>query len=189
MYLPKAERREALRAAAMRVMHRAGLSGVTTRAVAAEAQASTGIVHHHFASGEALRAEAFAELVAADMRELDAALARIGDADLAAFVVAQLVPAEGDDVRWALWCEAWDLARTDEALSGVYRAAILGLHARLAGILHRLGAAAPSAGASAWRLLAMAEGLAGFALSKPALVPTADAAQMLRAALDRELKG
>src|SRR5215216_8163389 len=52
------ERREALLSAAMRVLDRDGMRGLTYRSVAREAGVSHGLVRHHFGSRDALIQEA-----------------------------------------------------------------------------------------------------------------------------------
>jgi len=56
------ERREALLSAAMRVLDRDGMRGLTYRAVAREAGVSHGLVRHHFGSRDALIHEAVLDL-------------------------------------------------------------------------------------------------------------------------------
>jgi len=56
------ERREALLSAAMRVLDRDGMRGLTYRSVAREAGVSHGLVRHHFGSRDALIHEAVLDL-------------------------------------------------------------------------------------------------------------------------------
>ena len=56
-YLNREERRAMILSAAKQVALQDGLSGLTVRRVAAEAQVSTGQVHHHFQSSSHLKAE------------------------------------------------------------------------------------------------------------------------------------
>nr|WP_198526210.1 TetR family transcriptional regulator [Cellulosimicrobium sp. MM] len=49
-YLPRAERRDSIVAAAAAVVRRDGLGAVTARVVADELGGSPGQIHHHFAS-------------------------------------------------------------------------------------------------------------------------------------------
>lgn len=60
-YLPKEQRRGQIVDAAVELMSRGGLAAATVRAVALAIDASPGQIHHHFASADALRAEAFLE--------------------------------------------------------------------------------------------------------------------------------
>lgn len=189
-YLPKSERREALIAGALALLRREGLGRVTTRAVAAETGAAAGIVHHHFPSGEALRAEAFGRLVAADLAALDEALERLPDDALTGFALDELVPSGTDDPHWRLWCEAWDVSRADPAVASVYAQAIAGWRARVAALLARLSgrpAEDPAIAAAAWRVLALADGLSGFTLLQPVVLEPGEARERMAEALAREL--
>ncbi|MDR0238401.1 TetR family transcriptional regulator [Acinetobacter sp.] len=66
-YLNREQRRTMILEAAKRVALLDGLNGLTVRRIAAEAQVSTGQVHHHFESSSHLKAEVFIEL----MNQLD----------------------------------------------------------------------------------------------------------------------
>lgn len=66
-YLNREQRRTMILDAAKRVALLEGLNGLTVRRIAAEAQVSTGQVHHHFQSSSHLKAEVFIEL----MNQLD----------------------------------------------------------------------------------------------------------------------
>lgn len=57
-YLPKDQRRAQIVEAAVALLGKDGLSGVTVRGVAAAMGSSPGQIHHHFESADALRAEA-----------------------------------------------------------------------------------------------------------------------------------
>ena len=62
-YLNREQRRTMILDAAKRVALQDGLNGLTVRRIAAEAQVSTGQVHHHFESSSHLKAEVFIELM------------------------------------------------------------------------------------------------------------------------------
>lgn len=56
-YLAKEERRKAIILATLEVVKEKGFAGITTRAVAKQLDAATGIVHHHFKSLTELKCE------------------------------------------------------------------------------------------------------------------------------------
>lgn len=62
-YLTRDDRREAILQAAMRVALAEGFNAMTVRRIASEGDVATGQVHHHFASANALKAEAFIRLI------------------------------------------------------------------------------------------------------------------------------
>lgn len=63
-YMNREDRRASIVQATVALVRRDGLAAATVRAVAEALGASPGQVHHHFASAEALRAEAFRVLTA-----------------------------------------------------------------------------------------------------------------------------
>lgn len=62
-YLNREARREVIMLAAMRVALQGGLAAMTVRQIAAEAQVSTGQLHHHFSSTGELKAQVFVRLI------------------------------------------------------------------------------------------------------------------------------
>ncbi|WP_319529293.1 TetR family transcriptional regulator [uncultured Cohaesibacter sp.] len=61
-YMPKDQRRAEIVEAAIKVIDAEGIAAATVRRVAQSIPVSPGQIHHHFASADALRAEAFLEL-------------------------------------------------------------------------------------------------------------------------------
>lgn len=62
-YLNREQRRMMILEAAKRIALQDGLSALTVRRIASEAQVSTGQVHHHFESSSHLKAQVFIELM------------------------------------------------------------------------------------------------------------------------------
>lgn len=58
-YLSRDVRRQMILEAAVKVAYEEGLSAMTVRRIAEEAQTATGQIHHHFASAAELKAETF----------------------------------------------------------------------------------------------------------------------------------
>jgi TetR/AcrR family transcriptional repressor of bet genes len=153
-------RRQELRAAAFRVMQRAGVPGTTLERVAAEAGASKGIVLHYFGSKDAL----FEQV----MREANLVLAQRVAARLAAAATPMdrlLAVIRGNfdaDLFTAPICQAW-LSLVAEVprnppLARVQRV----IHARMrSNLLSALSPALPRdrAEAEALRLAALIDGL------------------------------
>lgn len=116
-YLNKDERREAILHAAMRVALSEGLTSMTVRRIAAEADIAAGQVHHHFASIGELKSQAFIHLI----RDLLDAEVVPADASWHDKLHAML----GSDDRHfepyiRLWREAQILAARDEEIKGAY---------------------------------------------------------------------
>lgn len=153
-------RRQELRAAAFRVMQRAGVPGTTLERVAAEAGASKGIVLHYFGSKDAL----FEQV----MREANLVLAQRVAARLAAAETPMgrlLAVVRGNfdaDLFTASICQAWlslvaEVPR-NPALARVQRV----IHARMrSNLLSALSPALPrpQAEAEALRIAALIDGL------------------------------
>jgi AcrR family transcriptional regulator len=117
-----AERREIFAAAALRVIMRDGIAGLTVRRVAAEAGFTTGALTHYFHSKDQLLIEASelsARLVRARMERLESsgpALAAIRK------VVALALPVTGE-IRgyWRIWVGYWERSSYDDEVARVMR--------------------------------------------------------------------
>ncbi len=70
-YLNREQRRDMILAAAKTLALKEGLNALTVRAIATQAQVSTGQVHHHFESASHLKAQVFIELMD-QLNELEA---------------------------------------------------------------------------------------------------------------------
>jgi len=100
--------RERILDAAMDRIARDGIDGVRIARIAMDAGVSTGLVHYHFATREALLAEALEHSfeLAGDVRIGDAALTP-GERRLRT-MVEQCLPLPGAQERdWVLWVELW----------------------------------------------------------------------------------
>ena len=177
-YLPRDERRGILLEAAVRVLERDGLAAVTSRAVAAQAEVSPGLVHHRFASTAELTAEAWRSYVERERRLYEREAPEPGRAAVEAF----FAPLGSDDHHsLARWADAWRHAQHDPvfaiAFAETYRSLEDALAARVPGPGDRRAAAT--------RLLLIAFGLAGAQQIGAGLLPDTD--RMMAAAIDAEL--
>ncbi|MGL4290267.1 MAG: TetR family transcriptional regulator C-terminal domain-containing protein [Phreatobacter sp.] len=188
--LNRADRRAAILEAAVAVMLRDGFGPLTTRAVAAELGAANGIIHHHFASAQALRREAFAHFYAAECASFDERCRDLPAAEVLRLFLAD--PLTDTERRMRLWGGAWNKAQHDAEFAVVYAAALRDSHQRLAELIGTCAAAgkvgAPvDAGAVAWRLQAIGLGLACIAATPAGLLTPAAFRKLLADAVRCEL--
>jgi AcrR family transcriptional regulator len=160
------ERREAFAAAALRVIMRAGVGGLTVREVAKEAGFTTGALTHYFHSKDQVLIEASeysAKLVRPRMerkaRKIDTLRALRG-------VVEEALPITAA-VRgyWRIWFGFWERAAYNPAVAKVMRARYDEWRGRLAVLISRAQAegTAPAtfdADLAAQELVALVDGIA-----------------------------
>ena len=116
---PAEARRQALIAAAARVLARRGAGGISVRTIAAEAGVSPGLVSHHFDGIEALLAATYRDVAARVAIALDQA-AREGTtpcARLLAYVGASFAPPVMDGALLAAWLGLLSLTKTMPGLA------------------------------------------------------------------------
>lgn len=114
------ERREIFAAAALRVIMREGMAGLTVRAVAAEAGFTTGALTHYFHSKDQLLIEA-SELSARLVRDRMERAARTPSAlEAIRKVVALALPLTAE-IRgyWRIWLGYWERCSYDDEVSRV----------------------------------------------------------------------
>jgi AcrR family transcriptional regulator len=159
-----ARTREVIIAATTAVALERGFTRLRVADVAAAAGVSTGLVHYHFATKDALVAEALRAAAAADLSALDAALVDVvsSRARLERFLAAY--GPEPGGVGWPLWIDAWSLALRSPALAAILGDLEGAWRSRLVTILEQgaaegaLRCAAPEQAAE--ELLALGTGLA-----------------------------
>jgi AcrR family transcriptional regulator len=105
----RADTRQRILEAAVRRIAQEGIDGVRIARIAMDARVSAGLVHYHFASRDALLAEAidYSYDLAGDVRTIDPDEVTGAPARLAA-MIEQCLPLPGaqrDD--WMLWVELW----------------------------------------------------------------------------------
>jgi AcrR family transcriptional regulator len=189
-HLPGELRRTELVSAAVRVMRRQGLLETTTRDVAAEAGVSPGLVHHYFKSQDDLVAEAFAEVANEDLTRVRAAVqASCGPAARLSTLIDAFTP---PDAEWPflLWIDAWAAAARHESVGVASRSVNLRwleLFEKTFGDGVSDGTfRCPEPRASAWRMLALLDGLAIQVLTRQSDLSRATATSLVREAARRE---
>jgi AcrR family transcriptional regulator len=163
VHMSASDRREALIAAAVRVIRSNGMLESSTRTVSAEAGVSTGLMHHYFDSYDDLMAAAFERVAAEDLQrardlvdDLPTATERL-DA-----LVSEFQPAR-DAWQFQWWMDAWSSSARHPAVRDIAARLNSGWQGLIEQILRdgnesgEFVCADPRA--SAWRLLALLDGL------------------------------
>jgi AcrR family transcriptional regulator len=160
-----AERREIFAAAALRVIMRDGIAGLTVRSVAAEAGFTTGALTHYFHSKDQLLIEA-SELSARLVRErMKRAEETTPALEAIRKVVALALPLTAE-VRgyWRIWLGYWERSSYDQDVARVMRLRYQEWRGRLERLLARAQAegavsAAVDPRAAAQELIALVDGI------------------------------
>ncbi|HSV02648.1 MAG TPA: TetR family transcriptional regulator C-terminal domain-containing protein [Phenylobacterium sp.] len=160
-----AERREIFAAAALRVIMREGVAGLTVRAVAAEAGFTTGALTHYFNSKDQLLIEA-SELSARLVRERMERAERVRPAlEAVRRVVALALPLTAETRGyWRIWLAYWERSSYDDEVARVMRLRYDEWRGRLERVLRRAqseAAVAPEVDAreAAEALIALVDGI------------------------------
>lgn len=185
---------DAILDAACRVIAREGAHGLHMKAVAAEAGVSKALVHYYFATRLELLRRAFVHAEEQLDRAVDEELALLatGAERLERALLVSIDANSAFGERRALWNEVWSSVAFDEELRPLMRDWYEAWLARLVALVE-LGrgdgsiSATVDARGAAWRLGAAADGLDS--LLYLGLVDRDGAAELVRAALARELRG
>ncbi|WP_159800838.1 TetR/AcrR family transcriptional regulator [Arthrobacter zhaoguopingii] len=145
-----------------------GLAAITLRSVAARVGVASGLVAHYQPNVDALVADTFATIVAAETAEVAALLARLPEPpQRLALLLDTLLDGARLDVT-AVWVEAWTLGRRNEALAASVRVQMDAWQAVLQDVVEAGIAAGqfetPDAESVAWQILGMIDGLNAQAL-------------------------
>ena len=145
-----------------------GLAAITLRSVAARVGVASGLVAHYQPNVDALVADTFTTIVAAETAEVAALLARLPDPpQRLALLLDTLLDGARLDVT-AVWVEAWTLGRRNEALAASVRVQMDAWQAVLQDVVEAGIAAGqfetPDAASVAWQILGMIDGLNAQAL-------------------------
>lgn len=163
VHMSASDRREALVAAAVRVIRSNGMLESSTRTVAAEAGVSTGLMHHYFDSYDDLMAAAFERVAAEDLqRARDVVAAHKSATGKLDALMTEFQPAR-DAWQFQWWMDAWSSSARHPAVRDIAAKLNSGWQKLIEEVL-RQGMedgefACPDPRASAWRLLAMLDGL------------------------------
>jgi AcrR family transcriptional regulator len=163
VHMAASDRREALVAAAVRVIRANGMLESSTRTVAAEAGVSTGLLHHYFDSYDDLMAAAFDRVAAEDLqRARDVVAAYSTPTEQLDAIVTEFQPAR-DAWQFQWWMDAWSSSARHPAVRDIAAKLNAGWQRLIEEVLRegmQTGEfACPDPRASAWRLLAMLDGL------------------------------
>ncbi|WP_353814774.1 TetR/AcrR family transcriptional regulator [Agromyces sp. SYSU T00266] len=163
-----AERSAEIAEAARLLALEQGLTAVTLRAIAARAGVTPALVAHYQPSMDALVADTFATIVAAEVDEVAEFLAaRPGPRERVGALLDTLLDGTRDDVT-VVWVEAWAMGRRNEALAASVREQMDAWQVVVQGVIEdgvaNAGFRTDDAGAAAWQLLGMIDGLNAQAL-------------------------
>ncbi|MFT4470174.1 TetR/AcrR family transcriptional regulator [Arthrobacter sulfonylureivorans] len=163
-----AERAAELAQAARTIALEQGLAAITLRNVARRAGVASGLVAHYYPTVDALVAETFSSIVAAETEEVAALLAELPTPRQG---LSLLLDTLLDDRRLdvtAVWVEAWSLGRRNETLAVSVRDQMDAWQSVIKDLV-TAGIAAgefstPDAESVAWQILGMIDGLNAQAL-------------------------
>jgi AcrR family transcriptional regulator len=147
-----------------------GLSALTLRAVAARAGVAPGLVAHYAESMDELVVQTFRELVASELDEVQAEVAVVEEPQARmARMIATVLGGDHDDIT-LVWVDAWSLGRGSAALGAAIDEQMAAWQVFISGLILE-GAAegvfrTDDAGAVAWQILAMIDGLSAHALTR-----------------------
>lgn len=151
------ERRAAIAEAARSVALTDGLGGTTLRAVAARAGVAPALVAHYAEAGmDALVAEAFTGIVAHELAEVAALVARESEPRRALAAMIRTLASGGRDDVTAVWVEAWTLGRRNEPLAAAVRGQMDAWHRLVRSVVEPFDVSDPDS--AAWQILAMIDG-------------------------------
>ncbi|GHJ47407.1 hypothetical protein Cs7R123_47490 [Catellatospora sp. TT07R-123] len=186
---PAARRAEIIGAAA-ELARAEGLEAVTLRRVALRLGVASGLVNHYFPAADKLVAEAFGQVVSADLDTTFAAVARQAGAVARLRTLLTCWVAPDTEHVGPLWLDAWSFARTNAPLRAEVNRQMLDGHERVVDLL-RGGVAeqvfAPAdLDAVAWRLLTLLDGVIVHSTLRVNVVPT-DVGRAVAALLEHDL--
>lgn len=156
--------------AATRLAREQGLSALTLRSVAERAGVASGLIAHYQPSMDDLVARVYSDLVAAEISDVDALLARHDRAaDRMAALIGTLLDGTREDLT-VVWVEAWALGRRNAALAVAVRAQMDAWHRLVATVIDGGRASGafttPDSSDAAWQLLGMIDGLNAQSLAR-----------------------
>jgi len=158
------ERRAEILETTCEVVIERGFAATRISDVANKLGVSTGLIHYHFDNKEMLLAEAFKFAARQDLERVAKRVAEAASAIAKLDRIFQLWAPEQDDYAWMLWIDSWGEALRNESMQEISQELDLQSKAQLeeiirAGVTSKEFTCADPAGA-AWRLSALADGLA-----------------------------
>lgn len=185
------ERRAEILETTCEVVIERGFAATRVSDVARKLGVSTGLIHYHFDNKEQLFAEAFKF---AARQDIDRIAARIAEAPTAIEKLDrmfQMWAPEQDDYAWMLWIDAWGEALRNELMQQISQELDLQSKEQLESII-REGVASKEfrcedPNGAAWRLSALADGLAIQMAAHAGVISRAGHRTHLRTAATAEL--
>lgn len=158
------ERRAEILQTTCTVVIERGFAATRVSDVARALGVSTGLIHYHFDSKETLLAEAFKYAARQDLDRVGAEIADAPGAIAKLDRIFKVWAPEEDDYAWMLWIDSWGEALRNEAMQEISQELDLQSKAQLEAII-REGVASgefrcTDPNGAAWRLSALADGLA-----------------------------
>ncbi|WP_371789840.1 TetR family transcriptional regulator [Streptomyces sp. NBC_01471] len=114
-------RREEILDATVEQIKQRGIAATRVADVAAALGVSSGLLHYHFATKEALVEEAFSHAAQREMTALRAAVARSAPAVTRMKALLRLYAPTGQVAGWRLWIDGWSAGMRDTGLHDVMR--------------------------------------------------------------------
>ena len=185
------ERRAEILEITCEVVIERGFAGTRISDVAHKLGVSTGLIHYHFDNKEQLLAEAFKFAARQDLERVAGRIAEAPTALAKLDRIFQLWAPEQDDYAWMLWIDSWGEALRNESMQEISQELDLQSKTQLEEII-RAGVASKEfrcddpAGA-AWRLSALADGLAVQMVAHSGTISRAGHRNHLRTAAIAEL--
>lgn len=180
-------RRLSLVEACARVLAREGVGGTSVRAIAVEAGVSAGLVGHYFSGIDALVAATYAHVEEQVSLAIDAAVDEAGSnprARLEAFATASFRAPIADPQLLATWIAFWSLVRSRPDIARQHAQQYAAFRQRLEALLGECGVPAARQGSAAIGITALIDGLWLELCLSPDAFGAAEAARIVRAALD-----
>lgn len=180
-------RRLSLVEACARVLAREGVGGTSVRAIAVEAGVSAGLVGHYFSGIDALVAATYAHVEEQVSLAIDAAVDEAGSnprARLEAFATASFRAPIADPQLLATWIAFWSLVRSRPDIARQHAQQYAAFRQRLEALLGECGVPAAGQGGAAIGITALIDGLWLELCLSPDAFGAAEAARIVRAALD-----
>jgi AcrR family transcriptional regulator len=141
-----------------------GFGAIRVQDVAARLGVSTGLIHYHFDSKDALLSAAFLHAAQRDLHRLDAEVGAVEGAVAKLLALIGLYAPEVAEAGWMMWIDAWGEALRNAALRRISEDLDLAWTSRLEAVIAEGVEAGeftcPDPHGAAWRLAALLDGLA-----------------------------
>jgi len=185
------ERRAEILETTCEVVIERGFAATRIADVANKLGVSTGLIHYHFDNKQLLLAEAFKFAARKDMARVEGEIAGAPSALAKLDRIFALYAPEQDDYAWMLWIDSWGEALRNPAMQAISQELDLQSKQQLEAIINEgVGAkefTCADPDGTAWRLSALADGLAIQVAAHGGLISRAELRDHLRTAATAEL--